>query len=284
MVITSLIQGGILGGVLAYLVHRLKIRSTFLAVTLGLICGLISVGLVHIGHYLYFANVEFKHLIEEDETLAPAEKAKMLQLYERNHLQFVDAILDEQTGHKGLVGFMIARSEQGFQIRRAQLTGWAVFGLWVFEALFVLFPAIGLPSAAASTPFCEDCEAWCEKRTGLPQYPPELAETLAEAVRHDDRSALDQITPNRLLVVEGPATSTTLHVCPTCEQTFADVGVETVEKNKTKTAHLVHRQRISPELAAALSASKAEAVDGPTETEPVEADEEGSEGDSMDAS
>lgn len=266
VVFTSLIQGGILGGVLAYLVHRLKLRSALLAGLLGLLCGLMSVALVHIGHYLYFVNVEFGQVIEQDERLAPAEKARLLQLYQRNHTQFVNAILDQQTGHKGIVGFMIARSEEGFEIRGAHWTGWAVVGLWIFEAVMVLLPAIGLPISRASSPFCEDCETWCDQRTGLPQYPPEVAEDLAEAVRQDNRVALDQIAPKRLLVVQGPATATTLHVCPLCDQTFADVGVETVEKNKTKTTRLVHRQRISPEMAAALAPAR-------PETEPPDLDE-----------
>jgi hypothetical protein len=270
VVITSLIQGGILGGVLAYLVQRLRLRSTFLAVVLGLFCGLASVALVHLGHYLYYVNIEFGRLIQQDEQLDPAQRDKLYQLYQRNHTKFVDAVLDEQTGHKGLLGYMIARSKEGFEIRGTHWTGWAVIGMWIFEALMVLVPAISLPRSTASTPFCEDCQSWCDTRTGMPQYPSEESETLTEAIRQDNRVALDQLTSKRLIVVEGPATATTLHVCPSCDQTFADVEVQTVGKNKVKTTRLVRRQRISPEMAAALGASKVE----PDEVEPDAAQSE----------
>jgi hypothetical protein len=104
----------------------------------------------------------------------------------------------------------------------------------------------------------------------MPQYPSEESETLTEAIRQDNRVALDQLTSKRLIVVEGPATATTLHVCPSCDQTFADVEVQTVGKNKVKTTRLVRRQRISPEMAAALGASKVE----PDEVEPDAAQSE----------
>lgn len=268
MVLTSVLQGVILGGVLMYLVQRLKLRSKLLAAALGVVCGLSSAALVHVGHYLYFVNVGLGRQIEADQTLPAREKATLLKLYQQNRQQFADAILDDQTRHKGLVGYMIARSEDGLRVRNAHWTGWAVVGLWGFEAFLVVCMAVVMPAGQASVPFCEDCEAWCDKRTGLPAYPPEVGEPLAEAVRLDDRVAVERLAPQRVMVVEGPTTSTTLHVCPECAQSFADVDVMTVEGKKVKSKSLVKRQRVSPEMVEALGKPverAEEPADGPTE-------------------
>ncbi len=146
------IQGLILGSVLAALVTQLRLRSRLGVALLGLVCGLISVGLLHFGHYLHFVNVEAAQQIEHNPNLARSQKALRLQLYERNHSQYVNATLQEETGYKGLVGYTIQRTRTGFSMLGTRWTGWAVVATWIVEAILVIGLAMALPIRSVARP------------------------------------------------------------------------------------------------------------------------------------
>lgn len=146
------IQGLFIGSILATLCLRFRFRSPILAIFLGLLCGLTVVGLVHVGHYLHYVNVEARRQIDTDPRLDQKEKDVRRQLFERSHYQYVDAILDEKTGHKGLPGFLIYRTQSGFRMFGTLWTGWAVVASWVLDALVLLAFSVILPLRAVRSP------------------------------------------------------------------------------------------------------------------------------------
>jgi hypothetical protein len=146
------LQGVILGSVLAAVVKWLRLRSRLGVAVLGLVCGLVSVGLLHLGQYLHFVNVEAAQQIEHDPNLAQSQKALRRQLYERNHSQYVNATLQEETGYKGFVGYTIQKTRTGFSMLGTRWIGWAVVSTWIIEALLVIGLAMALPIRSVARP------------------------------------------------------------------------------------------------------------------------------------
>ncbi len=268
LIITSMIQGLILGGLMAFLIHRLKIHTRWLGFLLGLTSGLLSLVLVHLGHYLFFVFTVIPRDIAGEPTLKPQQKQVLLALYRAAPIRFADQLLIAETGHGGFPGYMMLRASSGEKLEHSTITGLALWGLWTFEGLFVVFIPASIARIKAAQPFCEDCFAWCESNTGLPSFPADHAETLAEAVRTDSPAGVLELRKHRLLVAGNDATSLVLHKCPFCDQSFLDLSRTVGSGNQVKSVRLLRLVRISPELVAVLRrpARDAEPAEAASET------------------
>src|SRR5262249_12380426 len=93
LILTPLLQGALLAVVLAALVSRLRFRNAFLATAIGFACGLLSIGLVHYGHYLSLVSSMRAALMENvqnDKDLTEEERKKILAQVEENPNRLVD--------------------------------------------------------------------------------------------------------------------------------------------------------------------------------------------------
>jgi len=271
VILTSIIQGAVIGLALAFMIGRLRLRAPKLLATIGLACGLASVAIVHYGHHLRFVDrvvSVYCEEIEADQSLSSERKRELIAASEGDPGAVADEVLVARTGHAGLVGSLIMRSETGVTIKHTALTGWGVWLLWGCEALCVAGLAAAMAGSRASEPFCEECGDWCVKEPGRLTLAGESAGPLAEAVRIDDTAAVASLRDRP--AGEGDGTSAagaTLHACPGCEQAFGDVWhrVDKVRKGKTEstTKVLVKRLRVSPEMVALLRAGPSSPVAEP---------------------
>ena len=261
VLLTPLVQGFVIGLVLAGLIGRLKLRHPKLMATVGFACGLASVGLIHYAHYLHFLDQvdgQIKAEVEADDELAPAKKQEILANLAKGSNALANLVLLEKTGHRGFVGSMLLRAEQGVRLKNANLTGWGMWILWGFEALMVSVVASSMAHGRATTPFCEDCSAWCSKTMSPVVLAGESTGKFAEAVRVDDHQGIAHLIdqPTDPDSIELHRTRASLHSCDHCDQTFADVEtiLTKVKKGKTETATtaVLKQVRISPAVVGLL--------------------------------
>jgi hypothetical protein len=255
LILTPILQGLLIGVVLGLVIGRLKLRNVFILSFMGFICGLTSVGLVHVGHHIRFVKSVVEALpgqLQSDETITPEQKAQMLAFANKEPYKFVDQILKDQTDYPGLAGSLIWRAQQGVEIKNTRLEGWAVGVLWGIEALMVAGAAAYMAKNRAAKPFCEDCDEWCVEKTGGIILSDAAGPPLASVLTNDDPAGFVALRDKALPFDPKTRAGTTLHSCPGCDQTFADVWVkiEKTKGNKTETttkAILTH-VRVSPEM------------------------------------
>ncbi len=293
VILTPLLQGLVVGLALAFMIGRLHMRNPKLLAVIGFLCGLASIFMVHYGHYVhsvYALKSELETELQSDPALKPADKAIIQEKVAKDPAGMADELFFvPRTGHGGFVGSMLFRNQIGVKIKNSDLTGTGLWILWGFEALMVAGFAGYMASSRAAKPYCEDCSAWCEEKVAPIVIPPEAAPALAEAVRVDDLNrfveshaqARDAVVPLEAEVppkkpsktIVTTTSGSTLHSCPGCDQTFADLWIKTDttkgKKTETKTQHLLTRLRISPEMAALLrqthQVDEPELVDQPQE-------------------
>jgi hypothetical protein len=277
VIVTPLAQGAGVGAVMAFAVGRLGIRNPRVVATVGFACGLLSVVLVHYGHYLHLVTVvttELRTAIAQDKTIPEAERQAKLQALDSDPAGFIDPFLKLKTGHSGFLGSLLLRNEQGVRLRSSVVTGTFLWILWGAEALIAAVMASVIPAGRAAEPFCEDCGYWCAKEPDLFVLPAASTGPLVEAIREDNPARVTALRanppPDNGLGLAG----VTLLACPGCDQSFADVSHRFVKGKETKITNLLKQHRVSTEMAAAMrSPPPSEMAAGQA---PVEKDQEGS--------
>jgi hypothetical protein len=104
VILTALLQGAAIGWAMSFAVGRLRIRNPRIVATVGFVCGLLSVGLVHYGHYLHMVSTtagQMRSDIAEDQKIAEGERQAILAQIDADPSRAVSAMLLEQTGHSG---------------------------------------------------------------------------------------------------------------------------------------------------------------------------------------
>ncbi len=261
VILTPLIQGVGIGLVLAWLIGRLKLRHPKLMTTVGFLCGLGSVGLVHYAHYLHFldqAGTQYEAMIAADDDLAPAQKAELLANKAQGSAKLADLVLVKNTGRSGFLGSMLLRADQGVQIKRMSVSGWGLWILWGVEALMVAGVASLLAHGRAATPYCEDCGTWCSKTLSPVVLAGAAAGPFAAALQADDQNAvanlIDQPTDTEALDMHRIRTN--LHSCSDCDQSFADIETHETKlkkgKTETSTTNVLKLIRVSPAMTSLL--------------------------------
>jgi hypothetical protein len=256
---TPMIQGCLIGLVLAFAIGRLHLRNVGLLTLMGFVCGFSSAAMVHFSHHLTFAGeyvAEMKARVPHVETLLPQEKAQILETLDKEPNKVVDDFLIKKTGYPGPIGSLILRNQLGVEIKNSKVTGWGLWILWGGEALMVAVFAAFMAEQRARMPFCEDCHEWCSQAPAGVFLPGEAAGELSAAVLSDDGLAIQTLLKNPPETSGKSFAGSTLHTCPACDQTFADVWLRTDKtkgnKTESKIKNLVQRVRVSPEMTARL--------------------------------
>lgn len=261
VIITPLAQGFVIGGVLAWLIGRLKLRHPKLMATVGLACGLASVGLIHYAHYLHFLDevrTQARAMVEASDEIPAARKPEVLAKLAADKGAVGDEFLTDQTGHPGLVGSLIFQAKQGIRIKSAELTGWGVYILWACEAGAVAVVAAAMASKRAAMPYCEDCGTWCARAMSPVVLGGEATGDFADALRTDDpqRAAHLIEQPTDADALEQHRARAILHSCPDCDQTFGDVEAHQTRIKKGKaevtTSLVLRKVRLSPAMTGLL--------------------------------
>ncbi len=259
LVLTPCIQGLFVGGVMAFAVGRLRMRNPRLIALVGFACGLLSIALVHYGHYLSMvtsAAAELRAQVVADPTIPENQRKALLDRLDADPAGFIDPMLVRMTGHPGFIGSLILRNERGFTIKGRHESGTFVWVLWGFEALIAALVTASLPGAVASRPYCESCGYWCDKATDLITLPAAVAEPFVRALSEDNPAQAADLRFNPPPYDDSGFLDIVLHNCPGCDLCFASVTRRFMKKKETKLIPLLKMCRISPEMAAALRATR----------------------------
>jgi hypothetical protein len=212
---------------MAFAVGRLGMRNPRIVAVVGFACGLLSIVLVHYGHYIHLVSAitgELRTSIAQNEKIPEAERQAMLARIEADPAQFVDPFLSLCTGHSGFIGSLFLRNQQGVMLRRHRATGGFLWFLWGAEAVLVAVMASMAPAARAAEPFCEECGYWCAKQPDLFSLPAASAVSLVQAVAEDNPAAVAALRANPPPDDGSGLVGVTLLACPGCDQCFADIS------------------------------------------------------------
>ena len=149
VVITPIVQGAGVGAVMAFAVGRLRMRNPRLVATVGFACGLLSIVLVHYGHYIRMVTAAAGECgrVAQDKAMPEGERQAILAQLDADPAAFIDPMLVRKTGHSGFLGSLVLRNQQGIW-SRATVTGTFLWILWGVEALIVAVMAAVSPGAS----------------------------------------------------------------------------------------------------------------------------------------
>lgn len=251
LILTPLIQGAVVGIVMAFAIGRLRMRNPRIVAVIAFICGLFSNGLVHYGHYLHLVSVtasQLKNEIVQDKSILEEKRKELLARLDSDPTPIVDSILAQETQHSGFIGSLFLRNQQGITIKGSAVTGTMLWIVWAAEALLVAIIASVIAAARAGEPFCEECGYWCERHPDLFAIPATAADALVQAVRESDHSHITRLRTGPLPDNGAGTVGATLHSCPSCDQSFADVSHRFARGKETKVKVLLKQHRVSPEV------------------------------------
>jgi hypothetical protein len=255
VLVTAAIQGVGVGLVMAFAVGRLRMRNPRLVGVVAFACGLLSVGLVHYGHYLHFVTQvadEWRTDVLQDRSIPEEKRQQILARLDAEPMRFADAILKVRTGRTGFVGSLFLRNEQGVMLRRTRASGLFLWFLWGVEAFAAAVAAAAIASTRAARPFCEDCGFWCEKQPDLFTLPGIAAAPLVAAVRADDAARVAELRVDPPPDDGTGRVGVTLHACPGCDQSFLDLWHRLAAGREARITELLKQQRVSPVMVAAV--------------------------------
>jgi uncharacterized membrane protein (Fun14 family) len=252
---TSMFQGIGVGAVMAFAIGRLRMRNTRIVAVVGFACGLLSIVLVHYGHYLHLVTTttsEWRAAIAQDKSMPEGLRQSLLTQIDTDPAAFIDPMLVRKTHHSGFLGSLFLRNQRGLMVKSAVVSGVFLWILWGVEALMVAGIASLFAWERAAAPSCEDCGYWCVKQPDLFFLPGASAAALVEAVRDDNASRIAALRSTRFVDDGSGFVSATLHACPGCDQSFADISQRVVKGKETKVKSLLNRHRVSPEVVDAI--------------------------------
>ena len=148
LLITPMVQGIGVGGVMAFAVRRLRMRNPRIVAVVGFACGLLSIVLVHYGHYLHLVSAtadDLRTRITQDEAMPEGQRQSLLAQLDTDPTMFIDRILVQKTQHAGFLGSLFLRNEQGVRLKSTVVSGTFLWILWGAEALMVA----AMPAASA---------------------------------------------------------------------------------------------------------------------------------------
>src|SRR6185312_14543370 len=131
VILTPIIQGVGIGLVMTFVVERLRMRNPKLVGTVGFACGLLSILLVHYGHYLHLVTTvadEVRTELAQDKSIPEAKRSEILARLDEDPAAFVNPLLKMKTGHSGFIGSLIIRNEQGVRLKNSPVSG---MFLWI---------------------------------------------------------------------------------------------------------------------------------------------------------
>ena len=169
VLVTPAIQGACVGLVMGFAVGRLRMRNPRIVAVVGIACGLLSIVLVHYGHYLHMVSTTAGFLrtdITQDKSIPNGDRQSLLAKLDEAPAAFLDVMLVQKTQHSGFLGSLFLRNAQGVRIKNIEVTGTFLWILWGVEALAVAAFAAAFPVDRAAAPFCEDCGYWCASSPG----------------------------------------------------------------------------------------------------------------------
>ncbi len=168
VIFTPIIQGLGVGGVMAFAVGRLRMRNPRFVLAVGCACGLLSVGLVHYGHYMTMVTAAAGEIAGRDrpgqvDPRGPAAGPAGAAGRRPGRIHRPDARPDDGALRVPRVA-VLAEPAGHHDQERGRSRGSSSGSSGVPRPCVVVVMAAVVPVAVASRPFCEECGYWCDKQ------------------------------------------------------------------------------------------------------------------------
>ena len=199
VVLTPIIQGTCVGAVMAFAVGRLRMRNPWLVGTVGFACGLLSITLVHYGHYITMVSTaadDLRGRIAQDKIDRRGSAAGPAGPAGRRPGRVHRPDARPEDGALRVPRFAVPAERAGPHDPAPEGIGAPLWFLWGFEALIAAITAAAVPASIAGRPFCEECGYWCDQQPELFTLPAASAAPLVQAVREDNPSRVAELRAN----------------------------------------------------------------------------------------
>ncbi len=206
----------IMGGIVGFVAMRMgstigRCRNWVLAVTVAAIAGAVAVGTGHVADYWRF-RIETAKTIVADLPWAEPDSVDYV----------IDTWLEEETGHPGIVGFILLKSAHssgeitsyryGAPVFSFGLSGTGLMSYWLVEVLVSSGIAGLINRSYARVPYCDKCNAWRQYQTALVGTMPGVAEAIQHLKNRDIPAAMAALTKHK----EGDVARFEIEFCPVC--------------------------------------------------------------------
>jgi hypothetical protein len=184
LLIFPMVLGLIIGAVAMRIIERSHIRAPLVAAVIAGSCGLFAQATLHGAQYYQF-RVDLRGQFEQRPELAG-----MLD-------SVVDSAIEQETGHRGMVGYLMLRSKLGTELKRSgsstagpKLQGLAFWILFGLNFLIVIGIAAMMAADRARAVYCEGCQRWYDRTQPVARGSTEKSAVLAtrQALERGDYS------------------------------------------------------------------------------------------------
>lgn len=226
-----------------------KCRNTTAALVVAVLTGALTYGSMHFFDYLSFKSSVAEYFLEE---MPQTEDGEVVT--EEMTSVMVNAMLAEETGSTGFIGFMKFSAKQGVSIGKAGRNGANIgeVGTWIYYLIefgaIIFFACTG--AAAAKSPFCESCEEWYDEEA-LTHLEDGSGYDVIEALKNED---VADISSKLQITTEAPCIRVKGSICAKCNQSDAVLTLEEVTLNNkgNEQTSEIHSQMIDMEKFKAL--------------------------------
>lgn len=193
-----------------------KVRSPIVAAVFTVLMVLIMYGTVRMCEYLDFKQQLRTMIVEEygetDQALID---------------EFENAVLEDETGQTGLLGFVAYEAKEGESFTRLSdtdgssgisISGVGAYIYWFIEILIIAGIALSMVIKQARTPFCETCDRWYGGDYYFGALPMSEKETVKAAF---ESGVFSPITKQLHKSANLPAIGFYLNICPQCQTSDA---------------------------------------------------------------
>ncbi|NMF58187.1 hypothetical protein [Pseudanabaena yagii] len=167
------------GALLGVAVKKGKIRNPSIALGLGILSGVVAYGSLMYGQYINFQQ-ETERIMQSEYSLTDKKQVA----------DQINAVLQQETGDSGFVGFLKFSAKQGTSISRGssklKLNDTFTYLLWLIELGIVGFLAASIPFGAASEPFNEDGNDWYGEKQRIGSATEDSKDELIRLLNIDD--------------------------------------------------------------------------------------------------
>jgi hypothetical protein len=252
IILFPLLAGWIAGSFGSRLLQGGKCRNLALAVAFGAVLGAI-VFVAH--HHCSYCQLVLAARSEIAEGLGePARRS--IGFWQTRHV--VDQVLRGDTGYGGVLGFMMARAQDGVTISPVASGAGTNLGfvgswiLWAIEGGLMMVLAAAMARAQANRPFCERCGQWYASAKALvPSFDlSALGDVVGRLMRREHREVGAALAPSSQ---EHEFGKLMMARCPACEDSDVHLQVIAVgrdSKNQTKEASVAEGMVSASDFAA----------------------------------
>jgi hypothetical protein len=192
IILFPLATGGIVGGIIAALAKKNKVRSKGALAFVGILCGLLCYG-----------TKEFSDSLYDREMSIPAMATEFAGKNQKLATLIEDSLRKRYPPLAYFPIYLQGAAEQGISIssthdfsnksRNAPITGWGFWAFFILDGLLITGAATAIAWGQANQLFCEPCDNWYTEPMTVTRLHPDQGEEATRLVQSGDFTGLGNL-------------------------------------------------------------------------------------------